>query len=90
MSASTLNAGSPQVIKMSDVELEEIAVGTKVSFGRPESMVEPAVGYVEKVNRMTTFNRIKSEVDQADCLRSSTSCCLLSPRHVRQTEQSRS
>jgi len=52
-SASTLNAGSPQVIKMSEIEIEEIAVGTKVSFGRPESRVEPAVGYVEKVNRMT-------------------------------------
>jgi len=36
-----------------DIETEEITVGTKVSFGRPESRVKAAVGVVEKVNRMT-------------------------------------
>lgn len=35
------------------IETEEIGIGTKVSFGRPESRMEPAVGIVEKVNRMT-------------------------------------
>lgn len=38
---------------MSDIEMEEISIGTKVSFGRPASRVKPAVGVVEKVNRMT-------------------------------------
>lgn len=38
---------------MNEVDIEEIEVGTKVSFGRPESRKEPAVGMVEKVNRMT-------------------------------------
>ena len=38
---------------MTDIEIEEITVGTKVSFGRPESRVKAAVGVVEKVNRMT-------------------------------------
>ena len=46
---------------MNDVEIEEIAIGTKVSFGRPESRVKPAVGVVEKVNRMTYQIRL-SEV----------------------------
>jgi len=38
---------------MNDVQAQEIGVGTKVSFGRPESFVDPAVGVVEKVNRVT-------------------------------------
>jgi len=40
-------------VQVNDVQSREIGVGTKVSFGRPESFVLPAVGVVEKVNRMT-------------------------------------
>jgi len=47
--------------KFLEVHVKEIAVGTKVSFGRPESMVEPAVGVVEKVNRMTYQIRLSKE-----------------------------
>jgi len=38
---------------MNDVQAHEIGVGTKVSFGRPESRVNPAVGFVVKENRVT-------------------------------------
>jgi len=39
--------------KFLEVHVKEMSVGTKVSFGRPESRVKPAVGVIEKVNRMT-------------------------------------
>ena len=39
--------------RVNDVQSLEIGVGTKVSFGRQESFVLPAVGVVEKVNRMS-------------------------------------
>jgi len=46
---------------VSEIEIEEITIGTKVSFGRPESMVEPAIGVVEKINRMTYQIRLSQE-----------------------------
>jgi len=35
------------------VMMREITVGDRVSFGRPESLRDPAVGRVVKVNRQT-------------------------------------
>lgn len=39
--------------KETTIEINEIGVGDLVSFGRPNSKVEPAVGHVTKVNRQT-------------------------------------
>jgi len=51
-------------MQMSDIEMNEITVGTKVSFGKPESRVKAAVGIVEKVNRMTYQIRLTQHYTQ--------------------------
>ena len=38
---------------MTEIEIEELKKGDIVAFAKPESRVEPAVGYIQKVNRQT-------------------------------------
>jgi len=38
---------------MSEIEIEELKKGDIVAFAKPESRAEPAVGYIQKVNRQT-------------------------------------
>ena len=58
---SRASLGDIEKVDKLKIEIEEIEIGTRVSFGRPESMVEPAVGVVEKVNRMTYQIRLSQQ-----------------------------
>ena len=51
------------MIKMKEIEakMTEISVGHRVAFGRQCSRKEPAVGIVEKVNRMSYRIRLTED-----------------------------